>query len=154
MDSEKLVIYNNQIYETVGGKPLNRVLDIPNIKIVDKISYSLTANNKAEVRFKLNNHTDAEWRHIFNQHCDEKKYRFEGDNLIALQVEPPSLQDEVLFLKNAIDLSNEAYDKLKYEMRQILVKRLADEERNKIEGDNEKQEAEKIIKASFDNLQI
>lgn len=153
MDDKNLTIYNNELYDMIGGKPSNRRFHIPEIKLISKLGYQVNHNKTVSFVFKLSSHTDPDWRNIFHRHFEKDITDFSGDE-ITIVAKPEELENKIKSLKDALRLTNHEYKKLSIEAREKLERKIADEKTLKISQEQARIETEQKAKDIFNNLTI
>ncbi len=149
LNVSSITIKDGEIYSVVGTKPLNRLMDVPEIKVIEKLNFGGLSANTVKYEFKTNHHTDQIWRYLFSQEPPEAKASFHGDTL-EIYSDPQSIQDKYNSVKSAIERANVAYA----ETKPLLVAYAQEQEDKKLEEKRAKEHLESEVEKGFDSLEL
>lgn len=149
LNISSITIKDGELYSVVGNQPLNRLMDVPEIKVIEKLDFGGLSASTVKYIFKTNHHTDQIWRYLFSQELPEANASFHGDAL-EIYSDPQGIQDKYNSVKSAIERANVKYA----ETKPLLLAYVQEQEDKKLEEKRVKKHLENEVEKSFDNLEL
>ena len=149
LNISSITIKDGEVYSVIGNQTSNRLMDIPEIKVIEKLGLSGLGANTVKYEFKTNHYTDQIWRYLFNQELPEAKAQFHGDTLEIFS-DPQNIQEKYNSVKSAIERVNIKYA----ETKPLLIAYAQEQEGMKLEEKRAKEHLENEVEKGFDNLEL